>query len=116
MLQISSKTMQKAREIQGALQIANKPLAPGPDDAFHWLGILRALLQSAIKLETSTIPPYFCAYFTLKPGTNQEVAEVIRSVVKEEMLHMSIAANILIAIRGAPVINHPSFIPTYPGT
>lgn len=72
-------------------------------------------VQAAIELEHATIPAYLCAYFTLKPGTNQTVGEIIRSVVIEEMLHISIASNIMIAIGGSPVINKPGFIPKYPG-
>ncbi|HEU0124498.1 MAG TPA: ferritin-like protein [Bryobacteraceae bacterium] len=76
---------------------------------------LHYYLQSAIKLEHSTIPPYLTALFSLKPGTNREIAALIRSIVIEEMLHMTIAANILIATGGRPQINTREFIPTYPG-
>lgn len=76
---------------------------------------LHEMVQTAIVLEHATIPTYLCALYTLKPGTNQEVAEIIRSVIIEEMLHMTIASNLLIAIGGSPRINTPDFIPTYPG-
>jgi hypothetical protein len=72
-------------------------------------------LQKAIELEHSTIPPYLTAMFSLKPGTNAEIASLILSVVQEEMLHMSIVGNILIAIGGNPGINTKGFIPIYPG-
>lgn len=73
-------------------------------------------LQNAIELEHATIPPYLTAMFSLKPGTNEEISRLIRSIVIEEMLHMTIAANILIAIGGHPQINNPAFVPKYPGT
>ena len=76
---------------------------------------LHVYLQDAIKLEHSTIPPYLTAMFSLKHGTNDKIAHLIRSIVIEEMLHLSIASNILIAIGGRPEINVPGFIPTYPG-
>src|SRR3569833_1345687 len=76
---------------------------------------LHDLVQKAIELEHATIPAYLAAYFTLKLGTTQTVGEIIRSVVVEEMLHMTIASNLLIAIGGDPVINQPGFIPVYPG-
>lgn len=76
---------------------------------------LHDLVQKAIELEHATIPTYLCAYFTLKTGTNQAIADIIRSVAIEEMLHMSIASNLLIAIGGSPVINRPGFVPVYPG-
>jgi hypothetical protein len=76
---------------------------------------LRRLLQLAIELEHSTIPPYLYALFSIKPGRNQEVAATIRSVVVEEMLHMTLAGNILNAIGGQPKIGQPGFVPSYPG-
>jgi hypothetical protein len=72
-------------------------------------------LQGAIELEHATIPAYLEALYSIKHGTNTIVAELIRSIVKEEMLHLTIAANVLNAIGGAPEINKPGFIPTYPG-
>jgi hypothetical protein len=76
---------------------------------------LMAALQTAIELEHSTIPPYLTALYSIKPGRNQEAASIIRSVVMEEMLHMAMACNLLNAIGGAPSIDSPDFIPTYPG-
>ncbi|KAJ8133682.1 hypothetical protein OY671_013104, partial [Metschnikowia pulcherrima] len=79
-----------------------------PDDSHD-------LVQKAIESEHATIPAYSAAYFTLKPGTNVCVGEILRSIIREEMLHMAIACNSSIAIGGRPVINEPGFIPTYPG-
>ncbi len=76
---------------------------------------LGVYLQNAIKLEHSTIPPYLTAMLSLRPGTNTQIAANIREIIIEEMLHMTIAANILIAIGGHPSINQPEFIPKYPG-
>lgn len=72
-------------------------------------------LQNAIELEHSTIPPYLTAMLSLRTGTNVDIARQIREIVIEEMLHMTIAANILIAIGGSPAINKRDFIPKYPG-
>src|SRR3954452_3591006 len=82
--------------------------AEQPEDLYPWL-------QNAIELEHSTIPPYLTAMFSLKAGTNDEIARLIRSIVLEEMLHLTIVGNILIAIGGQPAINVPDFIPKYPG-
>ena len=76
---------------------------------------IRNLVQHAIQLEHATIPPYLCGYFTLQPGVNDTAAGIIRSVVIEEMLHMTIASNVLLAIGGRPAINRPDFVPSYPG-
>ena len=72
-------------------------------------------LQAAIELEHATIPPYLTALFSIKPGHNHEAAAIIGSVVGEEMLHLTIACNVLNAIDGAPRLDDPSFIPSYPG-
>ena len=76
---------------------------------------LHFYLQKAIELEHSTIPPYLTAMLSLKPGQNREIGKLIHGIVMQEMLHMTIAANILIAIGGHPRINTPDFIPKYPG-
>ena len=76
---------------------------------------LGVYLQSAIKLEHSTIPPYLTAMFSLRSGTNAQIARQIQEIVIEEMLHMAIASNILIAIGGSPSINGSDFVPSYPG-
>ncbi|MGB3182405.1 MAG: ferritin-like protein [Cyclobacteriaceae bacterium] len=76
---------------------------------------LHGILQGAIELEHSTVPPYLTAMFSLKPGRNREIWSVIHSVVLEEMLHMTIACNILIALGGNPDFIHKEFVPDYPG-
>jgi len=76
---------------------------------------VRKALQTAIELEHSTIPPYLTAMFTLFETGNDEISKLIGSVVVEEMLHLSIACNLMNAIGGKPVLNQPGFIPTYPG-
>ncbi len=76
---------------------------------------LRRVLQQALLLEHAVIPPYLYALFTLKPNRNREVAEIIRGVVVEEMLHMALVGNILNAVGGTPVIGRPGAVPTYPG-
>lgn len=75
---------------------------------------LRDHLQAAIELEHSTIPPYLCALYSIRPGTNAEAAEIIRTVAVQEMLHFVLAANVLNAVGGAPTIDAPLFVPDYP--
>lgn len=91
------------------LRIANAPI--------NDVASLRDALQNALRLEHSTIPPYLCALMTLS-GRSESVKyarQVIRDIVLEEMLHMTLAGNLLNAIGGTPEINHPNFVPTYPG-
>jgi len=76
---------------------------------------LRSALQNAIELEHATIPPYLYALYSIRQNTNAEIAELIKSVVVQEMLHMAIDCNILNAIAGTPKIDDPCFVPKYPG-
>jgi Ferritin-like len=76
---------------------------------------LRYALQQAIELEHSTIPPYLTANFTLHDTGNDEIMNLVGSVVGEEMLHLSIACNVLNAVGGSPILNNPKFVPAYPG-
>jgi hypothetical protein len=71
----------------------------------------REKLQTAIGVEFGTLPPYLYALYSIRPGTNVEAAELIRSVALQEMIHMCLACNILNALGGDPKI-----LPmTYPG-
>lgn len=74
-----------------------------------------ASLQNAIELEHSTIPLYLYALYSLDATKNAGIAAIIQSVVIEEMLHMTLASNVMNALGGSPVIDKPEFIPTYPG-
>ena len=76
---------------------------------------LKKNLQNAVTLEFSTIPPYLTAMYSLKDGYNAQVYGVIRSVVMQEMLHMAQAANILLALKGRPIIDDKDHVPKYPG-
>ena len=71
-------------------------------------------LQLAVELEFSTLPPYLCALYSIKENTNTTACQVIHSVVIQEMLHLTNAANLLIAVGGQPYINKPEFIPKFP--
>lgn len=93
---------------------------PLPADFGKRLEALRSQLQTALELEHSTIPPYLCALYSIRPGTNLMPVEIIKSVVIEEMLHMIMAANLMNAIGGKPAIGegetgkNGKFIPDYP--
>ncbi|XP_019648076.1 PREDICTED: uncharacterized protein LOC109488316 isoform X2 [Branchiostoma belcheri] len=76
---------------------------------------LKKTLQIALQIELSTIPPYLSALFSIKHGENIEVAALIKSVVVDEMKHMTLASNILNAIGGSPNLNISSIVPSYPG-
>jgi hypothetical protein len=74
---------------------------------------LQDALNSAIKLELSTLPPYLCGYWSITDQTST-AASLILSIVFEEMIHMGLACNLLTTIGGTPEINVD--VPTYPTT
>src|SRR5689334_18000512 len=55
---------------------------------------LREHLQWAIELEHATLPPYLCALYSLEPSRNPDAVQVIAGVFVEEMIHLSLAANL----------------------
>ena len=78
------------------------------------IDVLRDLLQCAIELEHSTLPPYMCALYSLDRTANPAATETMLSILVEEMLHLTLAANLLNAIGGRPVLDHPRLLPGYP--
>ena len=78
------------------------------------LDSLREHLQWAIELEHFTLPPYLCALYSLDAVRNPEASEVVASVLVEEMLHMTLAANLLNAVGGHPRLDSPRMLPGYP--
>jgi len=117
------------------------PLIGGPNQPIKTPKRLRQHLQSAIAVELSTIPLYLFAQYTVKvpqkyandPRYVDPVVSAVKSeeidlslyphtylklcagVVTEEMLHLSLAGNILKAIGGEPKLYDPDVIPVYPG-
>src|SRR5581483_7845426 len=75
---------------------------------------LISYLHAAMALEHATIPPYLTAYYSIHPTTNSDAAHIIRVVAVEEMLHLTLAANVLNAIGGTPDLTRPGFVPSYP--
>ncbi|NIF04783.1 hypothetical protein F3J23_04950 [Chryseobacterium sp. Tr-659] len=76
--------------------------------------VLQDLLQTAILIEHSTIPPYLTALYSIKDGTNALASQIIRSVAVEEMLHLIMVCNVLNAIDIQPSVNQSQNYPTYP--
>lgn len=75
---------------------------------------LKEFLHRAMQLEHATIPPYMTALYSIKPGVNQAATQILRVIVVEEMLHLTIAANILNAVGGTPDLASPGFAVSYP--
>ncbi|MFS8974124.1 ferritin-like protein [Cupriavidus necator] len=79
------------------------------------LPAMYAVLNQAIELEHATIPLYLYAMYSLDPTRNKAISDILFSVVMEEMLHMTLASNVLNALGGTPAIGGQYFVPTYPG-
>lgn len=78
-------------------------------------GPVQESLKAAVQTELMTIPPYLTALFSIR-DENFEARKLVHSVVVEEMLHMTLAANTLIAIGGdVPIVALGSSI-RYPST
>ena len=72
----------------------------------HDLDWLKKMLQYAIELEVSTLPPYLSGLWTISAGAGP-VFKLIMSVIDEEMVHLGLACNMLTAIGGSPSIYAP---------
>jgi len=84
---------------------------PESERGLEWL---KQSARAAVKLEFATIPPYLTALWSIRdPG--DQVAKTIREVVIEEMLHMGLACNMMVAIDESPALDTPGFVPSYPG-
>lgn len=77
---------------------------------------LHYYLVQGLKIEHATIPPYLTALYSMKAGTNLEAFHIIRAVAVEEMLHLTLVANVLNAVGGniKSTLTAPDFIPKYP--
>ncbi|MGW0423889.1 ferritin-like domain-containing protein [Streptomyces sp. NPDC003015] len=73
---------------------------------------LRSALQVAVELELSTIPPYLCGWWSVR-DRGAEAARLIRRIIDDEMYHLGVVCNLLVAVGGKPRIRAAA--PTYPG-
>ncbi len=77
---------------------------------------LHYYLIQGMMIEHATLPPYLTALYSLKPGSNLEAFHIIRTIAVEEMLHLTLVANVFNAVGGniEGVLTNPDFVPTYP--
>jgi len=85
-----------------------------PNHPIETIEELKEHLRVAMQLEHATIPPYLLALYTICPDTNPEATRILRTVVVEEMLHLTLAANLLNAVGGKVCLTCPGFVPCYP--
>ena len=74
---------------------------------------LRSHIELAIQVELSTIPPYLYAMYSIENEAS-EAALLLRSIVAEEMLHVALTTNLLLAVGGQPDFTSDAYIPRYP--
>lgn len=75
---------------------------------------LRHYLNLAMQLEHATIPVYITALYSIKPGTNPDASHIMRVIAVEEMLHLTLVANMINAIGGTPDLTVQGFVPSFP--
>ncbi|CAE6480923.1 unnamed protein product [Rhizoctonia solani] len=85
------------------------------------LDALRQHCQTAVILELYTIPLYLFALYSIdtsgtSPDGDQEraAAKAIGGIVAQEMLHLALAGNLCVALRGRPQLYGQAFAPKYP--
>jgi Ferritin-like len=83
-------------------------------NAIQSLDTLHDYLYAAIQLEHATIPTYLIALYSIHPGTNLDAVQVLRVIAVEEMLHMTLAANLLNATGGKVDLTQAGFVPSFP--
>jgi hypothetical protein len=83
------------------------------DTGISTLNELQDALQTAMRLEFATIPPYLCAQWSIDSDPSN-VNQLIEDIVVQEMFHLALAGNMLSAIRGKLKVDSASFLTTYP--
>lgn len=76
---------------------------------------VQQLVQTAINLEFSTLPPYLYAKFSIPDGANPAASNRLEAIIRQEMVHMCLACNIMNAIGGSPKIVPPHYPGPLPG-
>lgn len=77
-------------------------------------------LRAAIGAEFTTLPAYLYMYWSIRPASDkgspgaQAARSSIMTVIAEEMLHMGLACNLLLAVGGTPHFTHAPYLPHYP--
>jgi hypothetical protein len=75
---------------------------------------LKHYLHLAMQLEHATIPVYLTALYSIVPGTNTDASHIMRVVAVEEMLHLTLVANLMNAVGGTPDLTVDGFVPSFP--
>lgn len=95
--------------VSGCRSVARLLAVPEGGRGADWL---REALQVAVALELATIPPYLCGWWSVGDRTGH-AARLIRRIIGDEMYHMGVVCNLLVAVGGRPRITDAAF--AYPG-
>ncbi|MEU9519506.1 ferritin-like protein [Streptomyces sp. NPDC048224] len=95
--------------VSGCRSVAQLLAVPKGGRGVDWL---REALQVAVALELATIPPYLCGWWSVGDRSSH-VARLIRRIVGDEMYHLGVVCNLLVAVGGRPRITDSA--PAYPG-
>ncbi|MEU4979835.1 ferritin-like protein [Streptomyces sp. NPDC021969] len=93
----------------GCRSVARLLAVPESGRGVDWL---REALQVAVALELATIPPYLCGWWSVGDRTSH-AARLIRRIIGDEMYHMGVVCNLLVAVGGRPRITDAAL--AYPG-
>jgi Ferritin-like len=92
-----------------------KTIAQFVQDGIKSTPDLMDALQTAMRLEFSTLPPYLCAEWSIDFNNDpDDVMTMIHGIVIQEMYHFALAGNMLSAIGGKPSVANAAFLTTYP--
>jgi hypothetical protein len=92
-----------------------KTIAQFVQDGIKSIPDLMDALQTAMRLEFSTLPPYLCAEWSIDFNNDPDnVLTMIHGIVIQEMYHFALAGNMLSAIGGKPSVANAAFLTTYP--
>jgi hypothetical protein len=75
--------------------------------------VLLSFLQAALEIELATLPPYMMALISIPETQNRVAADLIRSIMMQEMLHMVLIGNLISSLGGQSNIGKGN-IPSYP--
>jgi hypothetical protein len=101
-------------ETTGDIRAAGTTATSTPKPRITTIAQLHDYLYRGLKIEHATLPPYLIALYSLHPERNSDARHIIRVVAVEEMLHLTLVANVLNAVRGEPDLTKPGFVPRFP--
>jgi hypothetical protein len=92
--------------------VARLLAVPGEQRDLPWI---QDALQTALALELATIPPYLCGWWSIRDRSSAP-ARLIQEIVHDEMFHMALVCNMLVAVGGRPrvveaAMAYPSRLP-----